>query len=173
MQVKPEYTALHDVLMEALEQSQDGKGKERHANEGASFVDQQIVQLCEWMGSHEGAVFQICKKALESTRLPRDKARRELLGSIVYCAAAIIVLDREAARTDEALVESVRCQVIDLDRKQCTLDTHAIGAHRFQGQCASRFGGERCEHPADHVIMGTQAQATLGTQHLGTHGAKW
>lgn len=95
----PGYEQLAEVLDAALAQAQAGKGKERHAGEGEAFHDQQIVQLCEWMGSHQGAVFQVAKKALESTRLPDEAAERELLGAINYAAAAILVIRRRRRRS--------------------------------------------------------------------------
>ena|SRR5688572_9970821 len=100
--VEPEYTELAEVLDEALAQAQNGKGKERHAAAGERFIDQQIVQLGEWMGaegSTHGNVFQASKKALESTRLPRERARAELLGAINYLAAAVLILDRQPGGT--------------------------------------------------------------------------
>ena len=84
----PGYEQLAAVLDEALAQAQAGKGAERHASASEAFVDQKIVQLCEWMGSNQGDVFQACKKAIESTRLPHGRARAELLGAINYLAAA-------------------------------------------------------------------------------------
>lgn len=94
----PGYESLANVLVEALDQAQGGKGKERHANEGEQFHDQIIVQLGEWMDTGGFTIGQACKKALESTRLPHDAARRELLGSIVYLAAEVIRLDRKHQR---------------------------------------------------------------------------
>lgn len=88
------YETLANVLDSALDQAQSGKGHERHAGPGEAFHDQQIVQLGEWMGSTHGEVFQACKKAIESTRLPPERARAELLGAINYLAAAVIVLER-------------------------------------------------------------------------------
>lgn len=88
------YEQLANVLDRALEQAQSGKGRERHAANGEPFQDQKIVQLCEWMGSTHGAVFQAAKKAIESTRLPPDRAEAELLGAINYLAAAVLVLRR-------------------------------------------------------------------------------
>jgi hypothetical protein len=99
LSVTPGYGALADVLDEALAQAQDGKGRERHASNGEPFHDQQIVQLGEWMGGSTAfAIGQACKKALESTRLPHDRARAELLGAINYLAAAVIVIDRRDGR---------------------------------------------------------------------------
>lgn len=89
------YAELASVLDAALDQAQSGKGKARHSC-GEPFQDQKIVQICEWMGSNQGDIFQAVKKAVESTRLPHVRARRELLGAINYLAAAVIVLDRQA-----------------------------------------------------------------------------
>jgi hypothetical protein len=94
----PGYEQLAKVLDDALAQAQAGKGKERHAGDGEAFHDQQIVQLCEWMGSTQGDVFQAAKKAIESTRLPPDRAIHEIHGAIVYLAAAVIVLQRQRAK---------------------------------------------------------------------------
>lgn len=89
------YDALKRVLAEAVEQASEGKGKERHANEGEVFTEQQIVMLNLWLGSNHGDLFQVIKKAIESTRLPFERAKRELLGAINYAAAAILVLEEQ------------------------------------------------------------------------------
>lgn len=89
------YAELRRVLDEAVEQASAGKGKERHATEGEAFEEQQIVVLNRWIGSNHGDIFQACKKAIESTRLSKDAAKRELLGAINYLAAAVIILERE------------------------------------------------------------------------------
>lgn len=94
----PGYELLSAVLDQALAQAQAGKGLERHAVAGERFEDQQIVQLGEWMQSTAFAVGQACKKSIESTRLTPDRARSELLGAINYLAAAVIQIDRAAAK---------------------------------------------------------------------------
>lgn len=88
------YAELATVLDAALEQAQGGKGKERHAGAGQAFEDQQIVQLGEWLNSTAFAVGQACKKSIESSRLPADRAKAELLGAINYLAAAYIQIER-------------------------------------------------------------------------------
>lgn len=93
LKVHQHYELLAIVLDDAIAQAQDGKGKDRHAC-GEPFEDQQIVQLGEWMGSTQFEVGQACKKAIESTRLPYERARAELLGAINYLGAAVILLDR-------------------------------------------------------------------------------
>lgn len=92
----PGYEPLAAVFVEAVEQAQRGKGAERHASLGEAFVDQQIVQIGEWLDSNHFEIGQACKKAIESVRLPTDRARAELLGAINYLAAAVIILDRAA-----------------------------------------------------------------------------
>lgn len=95
----PEYTELERVLSEAVAQASEGKGKERHAVEGERFEQQMICQLGRWMGDScpaaNGPIFQVCKKALEATRLPRDRAIAELYGVIVYAAAAIRLFEEQ------------------------------------------------------------------------------
>lgn len=86
------YDKLERVLMLALEQASIGKGKERHAND-EPFERQKIITLNKQIGSNHGAIFQACKKAQESARLPKERAIIELLGAINYLAAAVIILD--------------------------------------------------------------------------------
>ena len=90
------YAPLAAVLKEAYDQASKGKGHERHAN-GRPFIDQPIFQINRSVGTNHGAVFQACKKAEESTGLPTEAAIKELLGTIVYAAAAIILLREQAA----------------------------------------------------------------------------
>jgi hypothetical protein len=97
LEAEPGYERLAEVLDEALEQAQSGKGHERHAGVGEAFHDQQIVQLGAWMGSTHFEVGQACKKAIESTRLGGERGRRELLGAINYLAAAVLLIDDEKA----------------------------------------------------------------------------
>lgn len=94
----PGYELLAAVLDEALQQAQDGKGKERHGFTGATFEQQSIIALNELIGSIDGQAYQVAKKLIESTRLSPDRARRDLLGAINYAAAAVIQLDRQDAR---------------------------------------------------------------------------
>lgn len=88
------YRPLFETLMEAFRQASEGKGKERHGN-GRPFLEQPIFTIAE---SH-GAGFltgQAVKKLCETPGLYENKgadaAVRELLGAIVYSAAAVIYL---------------------------------------------------------------------------------
>ena len=90
----PGYETLASVLDEALEQAQGGKGKERHATAGESCAPKHNLPIGAWRDSTAFAIGQACKKSIESSRLPSDRARRELLGAINYLAAAVIQIDR-------------------------------------------------------------------------------
>lgn len=84
------YDCLRHVLAMALEQANAGKGKERHAN-GKPFDRQPIMEIGRMVGSGY-PLGQAMKKAQESTRLPPDRAKAELLGAINYLAAAYLLL---------------------------------------------------------------------------------
>ena len=87
------YHGLFAVLADALDQAQQGKGHERHAQD-KPFEDQPMQKLIELHG-RGFAYGQAGKKAQESERLAYEAARRELLGAIVYIAGAVINLDKE------------------------------------------------------------------------------
>ena len=87
------YHGLFDVLADALDQAQLGKGAERHGQDKA-FEEQPMQKLIELHG-RGFAYGQAGKKAQESERLAYEAARRELLGAIVYLAGAVINLDKE------------------------------------------------------------------------------
>ena len=89
VEVEPGYEPLFEVLVEALNQSQHGKGKERHATDDP-FLHQPICQISRRHGIGF-ALGQAEKKAGESHRLPGERGVKELLGTIVYAAAAILV----------------------------------------------------------------------------------
>ena len=87
------YEELHTVLINALEQAQAGKGKERHAK-GMPFSEQPIMRLPALQQNTSGLVYQACKKVLESENMAHEAKVRERLGAIVYIAASIIA-DRD------------------------------------------------------------------------------
>lgn len=85
----PGYEQLQEVLTRAFEQASAGKGKERHARADEPFEQQVILEGARRFGT--GALlFQAYKKAEESQRLETERAVAELLGAIVYLAAAVI-----------------------------------------------------------------------------------
>ena len=94
IELNPKYDSLYKVLLSAYNQASCGKRKERHAND-EPFENQKIITLNKQIGSNHGAIFQACKKAQESARLPHDRAIMELLGAINYLAAAVIMLQQE------------------------------------------------------------------------------
>ena len=96
-----DYASLLGVLMDALYQASNGKGRERHSD-GEPFEQ----QICCQITRRHGLAFatgQAAKKLDEVHRLLRDKgpnaAIAECLGAINYAAAAVIVLQEEMERT--------------------------------------------------------------------------
>jgi hypothetical protein len=91
----PGYEELAGVLQMAHDHAATGKGKERHAN-GKPFDDQPIMVIPAMLGSIEGQMYQIIKKAQEANSMAKrgedDAAISELLGVINYAAAAILSL---------------------------------------------------------------------------------
>jgi hypothetical protein len=97
------YDELLSILKEAYEQASIGKGRERHAHGGKGFVEQQVLtgQRKYGMGF---ALGQADKKMEEAFHMENwQSAKRDLLGAIIYVAAAIIYgdemnkpVDREA-----------------------------------------------------------------------------
>jgi hypothetical protein len=86
------YQSLARVLSRAFAQAAHGKGKERHST-GQPFDAQPMQALCDLYGPGF-ALGQAAKKAQEAQRLEHGAAIRELLGSIVYTAGAIIAMER-------------------------------------------------------------------------------
>lgn len=88
------YGPLFEQLVAALNQSQRGKGKERHANDQA-FVDQPILSMARMVGVG-GPAQQVMKKTQEavgmSARGQHGAAVAELHGAIVYAAAMAILI---------------------------------------------------------------------------------
>lgn len=95
------YESLGLALGEAVAQAARGKGADRHAEKGEPFSDQLIMSIPKRLGDG-GECFclgQALKKICESRRLPPDRARAELLGAVVYIAAAVPLLrDADAPR---------------------------------------------------------------------------
>lgn len=103
MNENPNYSLLREVLERAYQQSESGKGKERHANDKA-FERQPILEIGRMVGpGYE--IGQAMKKGQEAfgmfTRLDFDRAVAELLGTIVYAAGAIVLIE-EIARDNAA-----------------------------------------------------------------------
>lgn len=89
--VKDGYFPLFQVLNDALNQAQVGKGAERHAD-GQPFTDQPVLSITRAVGLGF-PLGQAMKKIQECQRMDTDAAKRELLGAINYLAAAILYLN--------------------------------------------------------------------------------
>ena len=95
MNIEKGYEPLAEILQEALDQAQKGKGAICHAN-GLRFIDQPI--MCGGRESGEGGLtFQSRKKILEAQNCTDDaRAIEDMLGAINYVAAQVL-LRREKA----------------------------------------------------------------------------
>lgn len=91
------YEPLARVLSEAYDQSSRGKGKERHAN-ARPFLRQPIMEIGRMVGTGY-QIGQVMKKVQEAKGMADrgnyQAAKAELLGAIVYSAAAFMLLDEQ------------------------------------------------------------------------------
>lgn len=90
--IVPGYEPLANVLDDALNQAQQGKGSERHG-QGLPFKDQPIMNIPKLQNSDVGLMYQSIKKLQESQRMDKDAVVRERLGAINYIAASILFLE--------------------------------------------------------------------------------
>ena len=91
------YEPLARILALAYDQSAKGKGKERHAN-ARPFEKQPIMEIGRMLGSVcDGEMYQIIKKVQEASNMVArgnaPAAKAELLGAIVYSAAAYLLIE--------------------------------------------------------------------------------
>lgn len=90
------YSELKRVLEMAYNQAAEGKGKERHAN-GEKFEDQPIMTIAKGhgLGYQTG---QAAKKLQEAHTLLKLRGKhaaiQEILGSINYAAAAVLLIEQ-------------------------------------------------------------------------------
>jgi hypothetical protein len=100
--VTADYESLSDVLDSAYEQASEGKGKERHAGNGLSFLDQPMQTISKLLNTSDGLSFQVCKKVTEAKSMETlAQKERELLGAIVYTAGIIIYEQNKAKKAGE------------------------------------------------------------------------
>ena len=95
MKTNPGYESLAGIFQRALDQAQDGKGAERHAN--SLPFDKQPMQT---IAAQVGVGFltgQAIKKTQEGQTLPAGRDVAELLGAINYLAGAVIFLESQRA----------------------------------------------------------------------------
>jgi len=93
IEVPKGYEKLLNVLVAALDQAANGKGKDRHASAGVQFEDQPMSSISRTLGSVDGMLYQASKKAGESRRLQDGRAQAEILGAINYLAGVHIAYD--------------------------------------------------------------------------------
>lgn len=120
VKVRKGYTGLLNILVEALNQAQQGKGAERHNLGGdLPFEKQRMQSISELVGSVDGMSYQACKKITEGVNLPTlERQVAELLGAINYIAGMIVFLRKKAqtaGHTDAAEAERILrgCQMVD------------------------------------------------------------
>ena len=85
------YIDLETALDAALAQATSGKGSARHST-GKNFLEQPIMTITRTHGVGF-PMGQASKKIQEASRMEPDAARHEVLGAIVYLAAAWIALN--------------------------------------------------------------------------------
>lgn len=102
IEVPEGYEPLVETLNEAFRQAAFGKGSSRHAG-GRAFLDQPIFSIAK----DHGVGFltgQAAKKLGESHTLLNlfgsQRAESEILGAIVYSAAAVLFLRNEVEPTE-------------------------------------------------------------------------
>jgi hypothetical protein len=111
VEVEPGYEGLLRVLVMGLDQAQYGKGRERHAN-GEPFERQPICEGGRSFGIG-CLLYQAWKKAKETVRLLTldngiDRAIREILGVIIYAAAAVLVLLEQKEKPQPMTAEKLK-----------------------------------------------------------------
>lgn len=124
MKTNPGYESLAGILQRALDQAQDGKGAERHAN-NLPFEQQpmQTIARAHGVGFLTG---QASKKAEESHGLPAGRDVAELLGAINYLAGAIIFLESQrvpSVANDNLVIPAIDYQCREIgegDWRSCT-----------------------------------------------------
>lgn len=85
------YVSLQQVFNQCLHQASDGKGSERHGSD-APFEQQSSMLRGHVEG---GPFFQAMKKCIESGRLDKHAALRELYGAVNYLSMAIILIKEQ------------------------------------------------------------------------------
>lgn len=109
------YDDLRSILDEAYSQASTGKGKERHARGDTPFDRQPIMEIGRMLQTPAGDIFQSMKKAQEAqgmfTRGDYPAADRELLGAIVYLAAAVKLNRELAVNAAGAMLEEAFAQM--------------------------------------------------------------
>ena len=98
MNIEKGYEPLARVLQMALDQSQTGKGRKRHATD-KPFMEQPIMNIGRMVGTGYNTG-QAMKKAQESSRMEPDRAIAELLGAINYLASAVLIIEEQQLKPE-------------------------------------------------------------------------
>lgn len=96
------YHPLFEVLTQALDQAQNGKGSERHAN-GLPFLHQPIMieTRSVGLGFPAGQARKKILEAINCCEVQPNRAIADLLGAINYAAAAVIrIREKQALSAD-------------------------------------------------------------------------
>lgn len=93
------YEGLMTALVDALDQAQHGKGKDRHAN-AEPFHEQSIMRHARQFGLGY-PLGQAAKKMEECRRLTLPRAKAEILGAINYLASAYLRISEIGYCIDE------------------------------------------------------------------------
>jgi len=94
----PGYEEVEEVLDQALKQTAEGKGKERHGRNSLPFIEQPIMEIQRRCGPGF-TLGQASKKIDEAygmfLKQAYMQAIRELLGAIIYIAAAVVFINEQ------------------------------------------------------------------------------
>ena len=125
------YEGLLYTLIDAYEQAAKGKGKARHAKNGAAFKDQPIFTIAREHGlafltvqaaKKLSEIYSFLDDEADDTRY--ERAYNELAGAIVYTAAAMMQLaDMEQLNHESSLEEFIKSHAGKLAAVQATLHT--------------------------------------------------
>ena len=107
---RPWSDSLSLVFEAAYEQATCGKGLQRHGQPGQPFEDQPVMLITKQLGLGF-PLGQAVKKILESQRLNYPSAINELLGAMVYLAAAVLYY--KGFYSDSATVADIVKQLED------------------------------------------------------------
>lgn len=95
----PGYMELRMVIDRAYDQSARGKGRQRHNKANKPFLKQPIMEIGRMVGVGY-QTGQIMKKVQEATTMHltgnAEGAKAELLGAIVYAAAAYLLVEEQS-----------------------------------------------------------------------------
>lgn len=157
------YRVLKDVLDAAFKQASEGKGAERHGQDGSlDFMEQPMMAISALLNTDGGLAYQAIKKITEARGLLTfERQERELLGAINYIAGMIMHLRRiDSVRRADADFDNAAQQFESLSGYQSARDKLKFSiavdlatlppeqAEAFRKAVESYYvGGEQRRHP--------------------------